>query len=84
MKNLLVIGLMVLGMSTAQAEIPCISYQEAMSAAGRLSSHVAEADLPELAEGWNWIKVYRPSRDPELMDWNWMSWPNGETLTLCK
>lgn len=84
MKNSIVIGLMVLGMGVAQAELPCISYQEAMSAAGSLSSHVAEEDLPELVEGWKWVKVYKPSRDPELMDWHWMSWPNGETLTICK
>ncbi|WP_408096326.1 hypothetical protein ACJVC5_14895 [Peredibacter sp. HCB2-198] len=84
MKNLLVIGAMVLGMSAAQAEIPCISYQEAWNGAGRLSSRVAVDELPELVPGWTWIKVYKPSRDPELMDWNWLSWPDGETLTICQ
>ena len=84
MKNLLVIGLMILGMGTANAEIPCISFKEAMNSAGSLPSQVAEEELPELIDGWKWVKVYTPSRSFELMDWHWMSWPNGETLTICQ
>ncbi|WPU63277.1 hypothetical protein [Peredibacter starrii] len=84
MKNLLVLGVLILGTTAAKADIPCISYREAMNASSRIPSHVAESELPELISGWSWIKVYTPSRDPELMDWNWMAWPDGETLTLCQ
>jgi hypothetical protein len=87
MKNLLLIGAMVLGMNTAMAsfeEVPCITYQVAMNASMRLPSHVSEDQLPELLPGWAWITVYRPSRDGSLQESSWASWPDGETLTLCQ
>ena len=62
----------------------CIPYKQAWKLSESLPSNIPAEDLPALRQGWKWFVVYTPSRDPELQITHWMSWPDGETLTLCQ
>lgn len=86
MKALFLIGFFVLAnLNDTQAASygqDCITHEEARAASQILPFSIPESELPELNPGWEWIKLYTVSRDPEEMV-RWMSWPDGITLPFC-
>jgi len=78
----LLMPLMITRVSASTCEVSSITIKDALSQSQRFPGRGECQDaLPELACGWQWIRVYKI----DLYDseqWEWQSWPDGVNLII--